>query len=201
MPTTRVVTVPADLRVVRNVEIARVGTWEISTGVWAVTAEDLAGAVAAHQAGVLRRPVLRIGHTDPRFDGGPALGRLDNLRLAEGGASLICDLVDVPRAVAALLPAAYPDRSVEALRNYEAPDGTIWPLVITGLALLGATAPGIDSLADITNLFGVAAASRVVLAASTFRPSDSDHERRPLAVAVAAARRRRNRHRTNTIGD
>ena len=146
----------------------------------------------------LRRPVLKIGHTDPRFDGSPALGRLDNLRLADAGRSLICDLVDVPRAVARLLPTAYPDRSVEALRNYEAPDGTVWPLVVTALALLGETAPGIDTLAEITDLYGIAA-SRVNLPAKAFQPDDTAPRQR--AVAVAAARRRRTHRSTLMIGD
>jgi hypothetical protein len=189
----------ADLRTIRGVEIARAGSWQVSTGEWTVTPEDLAAAVAAHKAGVIRRPVLKIGHTDPRFDGGPALGRLDNLRTADHGQSLVCDLVDVPRAVAALLPTAYPDRSVEALTNFQTPDGTVWPLVVTGLALLGETAPGVDNLADVADLFGVAAAAssssrRIVLAASTFRPPAAQVRR---AVAVAAARRQRT-HRITT---
>ena len=70
------------------------------------------------------------------------------------------------------LPTAYPDRSVEALRNYEAPDGTVWPLVVTALALLGETAPGIDTLAEITDLYGIAA-SRVNLPAKAFQPDDT----------------------------
>ncbi len=187
-----------ELGTITGVEIARVGTWAISTGEWTVTTDALAAAVTAHQAGVLRRPVLKIGHTDPRFDGSPALGRLDNLRLADAGRSLICDLVDVPRAVARLLPTAYPDRSVEAMRNYEAPDGTVWPLVVTALALLGETAPGIDTLAEITDLYGIAA-SRVNLPAKAFQPDDTAPRQR--AVAVAAARRRRTHRSTLMIGD
>ncbi|MHC9294182.1 hypothetical protein ACRCUN_17095 [Mycobacterium sp. LTG2003] len=184
-----------ELRTIRGVQIAKVGTWEISTGEWTVTAADLAAAVTAHRAGVLRRPVLKIGHTDPRFDGSPALGRLDNLRLTDAGNTLVCDLLDVPRAVAALLPHAYPDRSVEALTNYTAPDGKLWPLVVTGLALLGETAPGIDNLSEVADLYGIAAAGRVFAAASTFNTDDDAPRRR--AVQVAAARRRRT-HRTLT---
>lgn len=179
-----------ELRTVRNVEIVRVGTWEVSTGTWTVTAEDLASAVAAHRAGAIPRPVLKIGHQDPRFDGQPALGRLDNLRLADRGRALVCDLEDVPRPVAALLPNAYPHRSVEAQQNYTDPDGRVWPLVIRSLALLGAVAPGIDNLADIQDLFGVAASRRIIAEASVFRPDDAP-VRRHRAVVVAAARRTR----------
>jgi len=185
-----VIAVP-NLRTIRGVELVRVGTWEISTGEWTVTADDLAAAVAAHNAGVLPRPRLKIGHTDPRFDGGPALGRVDNLRLADGGNTLVGDFVDVPAAVASLLPHSYPSRSVEALIDYTAPDGTVWPLVIQAVALLGGTAPGIETLADITNLHGVAASSarRVVVAATP--PRGDRAADRARAVAVARARRTR----------
>lgn len=189
----------AELRTIRGVEIVRAGTWQSSTGEWTVTPADLAAAVQAHNAGVLRRPVLKIGHTDPRFDGSPALGRLDNLRLADNGRTLVADLVDVPKAVAALLPNAYPDRSVEALRDYQAPDGRVWPLVITALALLGETRPAVDTLAEIGDLYGIAAsAARVTLAAKQFQPESPADRQRQRAVAVAAARRRRHRY---TIGD
>lgn len=179
------------VRTIRAVELVRVGTWEISTGDWVVTADDLRSAVAAHAAGVLPRPRLKIGHTDPRFDGGPALGRVDNLRVTDGGNTLVGDFVDVPAAVASLLPHSYPSRSVEALLDYEAPDGTVWPLVIQAVALLGSTAPGIETLADITGLYGVAASSarRVVVAATPAVGRPADHRSR--AVAVARARRTR----------
>jgi hypothetical protein len=182
-----------DLHTIRGVELIKVGTWEISTGEWTVTPEDLVSVIEAHRAGVLRKPVVKIGHNDPRFDGNPALGYVDNLRLAAGGQTLVGDLVNVPGPVAKLLPNAYPDRSVEALCDYTDQSGRTWPLVLDALALLGATAPGIDSLQslhDVGALYGVAA-KRVTLAI-TARP-----ETRIRTVQVAAARRRRT-HRTNT---
>lgn len=192
--------VPVDVRTIRGVELVHAGTWQISSGEWTVTAEDLAAAVDAHRAGVLRKPVVKLGHEGPMGDAAPALGYVDNLRIVNGGKTLVGDLVNVPTAVAKLLPHAYPDRSVEAILDYEAPDGRRWPLVLTGLALLGAEAPGVDSLRslqDVAALYGVAAARRVAIAASTFHPDDKAAARR-RAVAVAAARRRRT-HRT-TIG-
>ncbi|BBX62803.1 hypothetical protein MSAS_19770 [Mycobacterium saskatchewanense] len=180
---------PANLRTIRGVELIKVGTWSTASGEWRVTADDLAAAVAAHRAGVLRKPVLKIGHNDPRFDGGPALGRIDNLRLADGGDTLVGDFVDVPAAVAACLPHSYPSRSVEALIDYTAPDGTVWPLVLTAVALLGETAPGVETLADLTDLYGVAAAAsrRLVVAATPAHGGAA----RARAVAVARARRTR----------
>lgn len=188
----------ADLRTIRDVELVKVGKWETSTGEWIVTAEDLAAAIEAHRAGVLRKPVLKLGHIAPMRDAAPALGYVDNLRLIDE--TLIGDLVNVPRAVAALLPTGYPDRSVEGLIDYEAPGGKVWPLVLTGVALLGASAPAVESLrslqdvADLYEAGDVAASRRVVLAAAVMHPEDHD-ARRQRAVQVAAARRRRN-HRT-----
>jgi hypothetical protein len=175
----------ADLQTITGVELVKVGTWQISTGDWTVTPQDLASAVDAHSAGVLRKPVLKVGHDDPRFDGGPALGRVDNLRLADNGDTLVGDFIDMPKAVAALVPRAWPDRSVEALIDYEAPDGTVWPLVLTAVALLGEVAPGVSTLAGISELYGVAA-KRVTLSTIATRP-----DTRGRTVAVAAARRRR----------
>lgn len=185
-----------NVRTIRNVELIRAGTWQISTGEWTVTPADLTAAVAAHNAGVLRKPVLKIGHTDPRFDGGPALGRIDNLRVTDGGHALVGDFVDVPAAIASLLPHSYPSRSVEALIDYTAPDGRVWPLVLTAVALLGEVAPGISNLADVADLYGVAASSaRRIVVAMTPPP---DPQARARAVAVARARRNRT-HRI-TIG-
>jgi hypothetical protein len=186
------VTAVPNLRTIRDVELVRVGTWEISTGEWTVTSDDLRAAVAAHAAGVLPRPRLKIGHTDPRFDGGPALGRVDHLRVTDGGNTLAGDFIDVPAPVASLLLHSYPSRSVEALIDYTAPDGTVWPLVVQAVALLGGTAPGIETLADITDLYGVAASSarRVVVAAAPIGGRPADHRAR--AIAVARARRTRN---------
>lgn len=192
-----------DLRTLRGVELVKVGSWEISTGTWTVTEPDLQAAAAAHAAGVLRKPVIKLGHAGPMRDAAPALGHVDNLRLTDDGNTLVGDLINVPARLAAVMASAYPDRSVEALIDYQGADGTVWPLVLTGLSLLGATAPGIDtlrSLQDVTDLYGIAASRRIALASSLFtrlgekRP---DVAGRARAVAVAAARRRRN-HRTIT---
>ncbi|MFT8180078.1 Uncharacterised protein [Mycobacteroides abscessus subsp. abscessus] len=187
-------------------ELVKAGSWEISTGTWTVAAADLQAAVAAHAAGVLRKPVVKLGHQGPMRDAAPALGHVDNLRLTDDGHTLVGDLVGVPARLAAVLASAYPDRSVEALVDYQDTDGTVWPLVLTGLSLLGATAPGIDtlrSLQDVTDLYGVAASRRIMLATCLFRDNPENQQEavasRARAVAVAAARRRRN-HRITPIG-
>ncbi|WP_422748006.1 hypothetical protein ACN27E_07885 [Mycobacterium sp. WMMD1722] len=183
-----------DLHTIRGIELVKVGHWDphVCPGDdgWTVTEADLVAAIEAHRAGVTRKPVVKIGHEDPRFDGGPALGYVDNLRLSDGGRTLVGDLVNVPGPVAKLLPHAYPDRSIEAYVGFTDQSGTVWPLVLTGLALLGGQAPGIEtlqSLQDVGALYGVdVAAKRVVLAANLH---GAHHRAR--AVAVAAARRRR----------
>ncbi|SKH28780.1 Uncharacterised protein [Mycobacteroides abscessus subsp. massiliense] len=195
-----------DLRTIRGVELVKVGSWEISTGTWTVTAADLKAAVAAHAAGVLRKPVIKLGHAGPMRDAAPALGHVDGLRVTDDGRTLVGDLMNVPARLAAVLASAYPDRSVEALIDYQDTDGTVWPLVLSALSLLGATAPGIDtlrSLQDVTDLYGVAASRRITLASSLFNRSGEkypDAAGRARAVAVAAARRRRNHRTSNTIG-
>jgi hypothetical protein len=128
-------------------------------------------------------------------DASPALGYVDNLRLTDGDATLVGDLVGVPAAVAKLLPFSYPDRSIEAELDYVGPDGTTWPMVLCALALIGAAAPAVStlkSLQDVADLYDIAAAAgrRVTIAASAFHPEDLD-ARRQRALAVAAARRRR----------
>jgi hypothetical protein len=181
-----------DLRTIRGIELLKVGSWQPSNfdgADWTVTADALASAADAHRAGVLRKPVVKIGHDDPRFSGGPALGFVDNLRLADAGQTLVGDLVNVPAAVAKLLPHAYPDRSVEALLDFKAQDGTTWPLVLTGLALLGDTDPAVyslQSLQDVGELYGVPVAAKRV----TLRTNHGANDR-ARAVIVAAARRRR----------
>lgn len=173
----------AETRVLRGVELVKVGRWDISTGPWTVTRDDLVSAVAAHRAGVVSRPVVKLGHGDDRFDGTPAFGVITDVRLASGGDSLVGDL-EVPVWLAEAMPLSYPRRSVEAVTGFTAEDGTRYPLVVTGLALLGATLPGISNLAELQDLVA-ASTGRVVL---TTEAPGKPHSH---TVIVAAARRRR----------
>jgi hypothetical protein len=178
---------PVDVTTIPNVELVRVGVHEISTGTWTVTRADLADAVAAARAGVVRDPVIKLGHEGPLAGGAPALGRVRNLRLVDD--RLIGDFVDVPRAVAAMMPKAWPSRSVEGFTGYEADDGRTYGFVLCAVALLGEVMPGIHNLADVAELYGVAAASaRPVVLTSVSDTAESDRAR---AVVVARARRTR----------
>lgn len=152
-----------------NVELMHAGTWSASTGVHTFTSDDFAYAVAALECPAVRRPILKLGHTDPRFDGEPAAGRVDNLHTESDGHSLVGDYVGMPGWLATpdingdmVIASAYPDRSIEGQWDYECALGHIHPFVLTGVALLGVQEPAIGtltSLHDVGAMYGVAASS------------------------------------------
>lgn len=160
-----------ELANIPGVELIRTGSWPISTGQWTVSAEDLVAAVAALNCPAVRKPRLKIGHVDPRFnaagvggpamDGEPAVGWVDNLRVADNGQSLVGDYTGVPGWLGAVMASAYPDRSVEGFHAYRCQLNHTHPFVLTGVALLGVTPPGVGtlkSLSDVARLYGVDAA-------------------------------------------
>lgn len=158
---------PGGLVTVPGVELARVGTWATSTGVFTFTLEDFAAAVAAeHDPEVWDAPI-KIGHTDPRFsalDGEPALGWAANLRVE--GDRLIGDLVNVPAALASVIPAAWPRRSVELAFDVSTPSGRKYKAAVIGVALLGVTPPAVAGLADVLKIYGGDSTFQVAAAAS-----------------------------------
>jgi hypothetical protein len=157
------VTVPVapPLATLPNVELIHTGTWNISTGEWTVTVDDLASAVAAMECPAVRRPVLKLGHTDPRFDGEPAVGWVANMATAENGRALVGDYTGMPGWLGDVIASAYPDRSVEGAYDFHCQLGHTHPFVLTAVALLGVVQPGVgtlESLQDVATLYGVAAA-------------------------------------------
>jgi hypothetical protein len=182
-----------DVTTIPNIELARVGAHDIMTGEWTVTRQDLADAVAASKAGIMRDPVIKLGHEGPLASGAPALGRVVNLRTTQGGDVLVGDFVDVPRALAAVMAKAWPSRSVEALLDVTAADGRTYGMALSAVALLGAVPPGIPNLAEVSDvaaLYGVAASGRQVAVAS-MPPRGGSPAEQARAVAVARARRTR----------
>lgn len=129
-----------------GVELAKTGVWDALTGKVAITRADLAAAVAS--AAALPAAPLKLGHTDPRFDGDPALGWVTNLRLADNGHTLVGDLVDIPAWFAEIMPTAFSHRSIEATFNLDTPHG-VHRFAVTALSLLGATWPAITDLASL----------------------------------------------------
>lgn len=190
-----------ETRTIRDVELIKVGAFDISNGIFNVTTDLLRSVVDAHNAGVLpRKPVLKVGHTDGRFagDGEPALGFVDNLRLTDNGNTVLGDYVNVPASVASILNHAWPDRSGEWDLNFRDESGRKWPCVLTAVALLGATGPGIrtiKSLQDVQALYeGVpAAAASAGVTSHRLLHGDSPvgQPRIDRTLILAAARRRR----------
>jgi hypothetical protein len=139
---------------VPNVPILEVGEdWVCSTGTFTTTVEDLQSAVAAQDDPAIRTPVIKFGHTDPRFtgDGDFSVGRICNMRLSPDQQTLIGDYVGVPLWLAKCMSSAYPRRSIEG--QWGSTPGVIGPdydgFFLTALALLGASYPAIATLEDI----------------------------------------------------
>lgn len=180
----------AALSTVRDVELAKVGTWHASTGPWQCTREQLADAVRAQDDPAFRPAILKVGHVDPRFnagedadyDGEPAVGRVTNLRLSADGTTLIGDYEQVPTWLAEILTAAYPSRSVEMLVGVRTHAGVEYSAVLTGVALLGVQAPAIESLEDVAHLYEQPTAVDAWVAAS--RLAATAHEEQPVWPAV-----------------
>jgi hypothetical protein len=145
-----------DRRQRENVELARVGTFPLSTGEHTFTAAQLASAVRNAQTTV--QPArLGIGHVDPRFnspseDGDPAFGKVVNLRLIENGNAIVGDYDDVIPWLDENLDTLYPGRSIEARVNGD-------EMEITAVKLLGTTKPGITTLKDLEQLVAASVAA------------------------------------------
>ena len=92
-------------RTITGVELARVGTYNLSTGTHTFSRAQLASAVVNAAA---KAPRLKLGHGDPRFDGEPALGLVRNLRTVQDGEVLLGDFEDVPGWLLEALPSKYP---------------------------------------------------------------------------------------------
>lgn len=151
-----------DLRTVPGVELMKIGTWPASTGKVTFTKKDIVAAVAASTAPGFRRPIIKLGHVDPRFDGEPALGYVDNIRASTDGSTLLGDYKGVPSWLASILGSAYPDRSVEGQFAAKDATGAQHQFALTAVALLGVTPPavaGLKSIQDVARLYDVAAST------------------------------------------
>lgn len=181
----------APLASIPGVELIQTGQWDISTGMWTVTTDDIAAAVAALDCPAVRRPVLKLGHTDPRFDGEPAVGWIDNMAAADSGHTLTGDYVGMPSWLADVIASAYPDRSIEGVHDFRCQIGHVHPFVLKAVALLGVIAPGIGTLAslqDVAALFGVAAAGSTsgTAVSTVIRATKGDQMPNPQPLTVAA---------------
>lgn len=183
------------VRTIPNVELFTVGSWPAAGmpdgGLVPFTADDVASAVAAYDDPSYSTPVLKLGHTDPRFDGNPALGRIINPRASDDGQTFIADLAGVPTWLADLIDGqrldpeganAYPRRSVEGTFGYVTPTGRHHSFALTALSLLGDTLPAISTLADIATMYGMDPVEVAAAATTSLR-----EDRVPQPVPVTAA--------------
>ena len=191
------------LATIPNVELMHTGQWDISTGRVTVTTDDLIAAVAALDCPAVRRPILKLGHSEPdhttgiRWDGEPAVGWVSDLRVAEDGRMLVGDYVGMPGWLGDVIASAYPDRSAEWVYDYRCQLGHVHPVVVTAMALLGVTPPGIgtlQSLQDVAALYGVQAATESTIAPGgvpvtfTFRAQGGAMPNpRPVLVAASVS--------------
>jgi hypothetical protein len=140
---------------VPNIELIEVGeNWACSTGVFTFTTADLQSAIASQVDPFVRTPVVKLGHTDPRFDGQPSLGRVMNLHVSENKQTLLGDYVGVPRWLAECMASAFPRRSIEGWFGMTSRANNEWPFVLEGVALLGDAYPAINCLEDVQALYG-----------------------------------------------
>lgn len=156
---------PVPLRTVPGIELAAIGTWKASTGTTTFTEADFLDAVAALDCPGVRNPVIKLGHAEKdstggvRWDGEPALGWVANMRYGADG-KLRGDLTGLPAWLAdadgnglSVLAAAYPDRSIEIYRPFVCQIGHSHPAVITALALVGVSPPGVGVLKSMQDVY------------------------------------------------
>jgi len=161
--------VKASASALRDVELARPGIWKLSTGPTEFTDQMLRDAADFFAASGGQAVPVKLGHVDDRFDGEPTFGSVTNVRYTEDdrGPVLLGDIVDMPQWLGAAAPKRWPNRSIEGWQNFEY-DGREYSLVLSGLAFLGVTPPGvrnIKSLADLQVALAASSATRLVAAA------------------------------------
>lgn len=141
-----------ELTVVPDVELCQTGTWHASTGEHTFTTDDWEAVVEAANDPAFRAPQVYIGHDHAAWgDGEPSVGHIANLRVSDDGVSLRGDLHLLP-AVAELAPVVWPSRSIEGQFSVTSSTGNRYRMILTGLALLGANLPAVETLDDLTAL-------------------------------------------------
>lgn len=149
-----------------GVPIASVGMkWGGAGGNVTLTFDHLKSAVAASKDTFVQSPRIKLGHEDPRFadpedpghdpmyDGEPAVGTIENLRLVNKGATLTGDLV-VPEWLGEVMPFAYPNRSIEGSLvdgrwDFKTPAGDEYDFAVTAVGLLGIYRQAVEDLPDL----------------------------------------------------
>lgn len=168
-----------------GVELARPGAWKLATGPRTFTEQMLRDAADFYAATGGQGVPIGLGHTDTRFDGDPAFGRVTNIRYAtdDRGPVLLGDVVDMTDWMAAAAPKRWPYRSIEGFCDFEY-QGRTYALALTRLALLGATPPAIMDLQSLQEAVAAAAATS---GAEHITATAPDAEPEPPSVPEAQA--------------
>lgn len=145
--------------------------WPSSTGPATFGSNHLVSASTATSDPLIPRPRVKLGHTDPRYNGVDCecgrhidppdmfdadlnFGFVENMVLEEERTLLRADLVDVPLWLAQVAPVAFPSRSIEGWFSWIGPNKKEYPFIMTACALLGVYFPAILSLPDLPKLYG-----------------------------------------------
>lgn len=135
---------------VDDLEIFQTGHWKGRS--W--TDEDINNIIDAFN-NVGKNIPVKLGHSDNQKllqeDGYPAAGYIRSLKKV--GKKLVASLRDVPRKIKELIDAkAYDARSIELYRNFD-DNGTVYPLFMGALSLLGGDIPAVSNLNDFRELY------------------------------------------------
>jgi hypothetical protein len=168
-----------------NVELARPGSWKLASGDVTFTDQMLRDAADFFTASGGQAVPVKLGHNDNRFDGEPAFGSVTNVRYVEDerGPVLLGDVTGMPAWLSAAAPTRWPNRSIEGWQNFTY-EGREYSLVLSGLAFLGVTPPGvrnIRSLADLQTALAASSAVRLVASAPPDDPAQAPQAPAPEA--------------------
>lgn len=145
---------------IRDVELVSTGTHAASTGTTKVTDEHLESMLRAHADRAAPKAPVKLGHVSKLNngigEGAPAYGWVVPTRIvknADGGKTLLGNLVGMPAKLAKVAPTAYRRRSVEIKWQAMTAAGKRYPAMLSAVALLGITEPAINSLEDVLALY------------------------------------------------
>lgn len=140
-----------------SVPICKIGEWDGLTGKAVITRELCDSVIAAARDNEIDQARLKIGHISSMNtalgDGAPAFGWIERPRMDDDGVTLRGDIKGVPKKLASLVGTAYKKVSVELRKGVRTPSGKQYPHVLSGLALLGASAPAVKGLDDLADLY------------------------------------------------
>jgi hypothetical protein len=144
-----------ELATITGVELVSAGTdIHASTGNIDITREHLAAMANQSSDPAVRDPVLKITHLHSLMFGEAAFGHVTNLRLDDNGTTLIGDIV-CAKGLAELIPAAWPDRSIEFNFDEVTQTGTKHAALMHAVAVLGIEEPAVQGLAAVAEFYGI----------------------------------------------